>query len=124
MAYPMGSRMMSGDTALHEQLEKELASFVKKEKVVLMNFGYQGIMSAIDCILSRHDVVIYDSNSHACIVDGVRLHSGKRFAFNHNDMDSLEKCLRFATNLCEKSGGGILVISEGVFGMQGDQGKI
>ncbi len=124
MGYPMGSRMMSGDTKWHEHLENELASFVKKDKVVLMNFGYMGIMSAIDCLLSRRDVVIYDANSHACIVDGVRLHSGKRFAFTHNDMVSLEKYLGFATTLCEKSGGGILVISEGVFGMQGDQGKL
>jgi glycine C-acetyltransferase len=124
LAYPMGARMMSGNTDLHLQLEAELAAFVNKEAAVLVNFGYQGIMSAIDSLLGRNDVVVYDSESHACIVDGVRMHPGKRFAFNHNDIESLEKNLERATNLVEKSGGGILVISEGVFGMRGDQGKL
>lgn len=123
-AYPMGSRMMSGNTDLHDQLEDELADFVKKEAAVLVNFGYQGIMSAIDALLSRRDVVVYDSGCHACIVDGVRLHSGKRFVFQHNDMDSLEKQLRAAQPIAEAQGGGILVISEGVFGMEGDQGRL
>ncbi len=124
LAYPMGSRMMSGDTDMHAQLEKELAAFVQKESAVLVNFGYQGIMSAIDAVLGRRDVVVYDSESHACIVDGVRMHLGKRFAFDHNDIESLEKNLKRATKIVEETGGGILVISEGVFGMRGDQGKL
>ena len=124
LAYPMGSRMMSGNTDLHGELEKELAAFVQKEAAVLVNFGYQGIMSAIDCMLGRHDVVIYDSECHACIVDGVRMHLGHRFAYEHNDIESLEKCLKRATSLVEKKPGSILVITEGVFGMRGDQGKL
>ncbi|MDX1476152.1 MAG: pyridoxal phosphate-dependent aminotransferase family protein [Saprospiraceae bacterium] len=124
LAYPMGSRMMSGNTALHETLEQELADFVGKEAGVLVNFGYQGFMSAIDSLLTRRDVVIYDSESHACIVDGVRMHLGKRFAFDHNNMESLEKLLIRASTLVEETKGGILVISEGVFGMKGDQGKL
>lgn len=124
LAYPMGARAMSGATSEHDALELELAEFVSKESAVLVNFGYQGILSAIDALVSRHDVIVYDSESHACIVDGVRLHSGRRFAFEHNNIASLEKNLKRATNLVEKSGGGILVISEGVFGMRGDQGKL
>ena len=124
LAYPMGSRMMSGDTEEHSKLEAELAKFVQKEAAVLVNFGYQGIMSAIDALIDRRDVVVYDSESHACIVDGVRMHLGKRFAFEHNNIGSLEKCLKRATKLTETSGGAILVISEGVFGMRGDQGKL
>jgi glycine C-acetyltransferase len=115
---------MSGNTVYHEQLENELAAFVGKEAGVLVNFGYQGLVSAIDALLGRKDVVVYDSESHACIVDGVRLHMGKRFAFEHNDMASLEKNLERATRIVQKTGGGILVISEGVFGMRGDQGKL
>jgi glycine C-acetyltransferase len=124
IAYPMGSRMMSGNTSLHSELEKELSSFVRKEDTVLLNFGYQGIMSSIDSLLSRRDVVVYDAGCHACIVDGVRMHSGKRFVFQHNDMESLEKQLKTATEVANENGGGILVISEGVFGMRGDQGKL
>jgi len=124
LAYPMGSRMMSGNTQLHDELEKQLAEFEMKEAAVLVNFGYQGIMSAIDCLLSRRDVVVYDSGCHACIVDGVRMHSGKRFVFSHNDVASCEKQLQAATKVVEQTGGGILVISEGVFGMRGDQGKL
>jgi glycine C-acetyltransferase len=124
LAYPMGSRMMSGNSDLHDELEEQLASFVKKEDAVLLNFGYQGIMSAIECMLTRRDVVVYDAESHACIVDGLRMHSGKRFAFKHNDIDSLRKHLISATRIAEESAGGILVISEGVFGMQGDQGLL
>ncbi|MEO0776153.1 MAG: aminotransferase class I/II-fold pyridoxal phosphate-dependent enzyme, partial [Bacteroidota bacterium] len=111
LAYPMGSRMMSGNTDKHYELEAQLAEFVRKESAYLVNFGYQGIMSAVDSLLGRHDVVVYDSECHACIVDGVRMHAGKRFAFQHNDVDSLEKNLQRATALVEKSGGGILVIS-------------
>lgn len=122
LAYPMGSRMMSGNTEQHDLFEKELADFVQKEAAVLVNFGYQGMVSAIDCLTDRHDVIIYDSGSHACIVDGVRLHLGKRFIFKHNDIDSLEKALRRASKIVDKSKGAILVISEGVFGMRGDQG--
>ena len=124
LAYPMGSRMMTGNTDLHGQLEAELAEFVQKEEAVLVNFGYQGIMSAIDCMLSRRDVVVYDSESHACIVDAVRMHLGKRFAYTHNDIEVLDRHLQSATKIVEKTGGGILVISEGVFGMRGDQGKL
>lgn len=124
LAYPMGSRMMSGNSELHDQLEKELADFENKEAAVLVNFGYQGIMSAIDCLLTRRDVVVYDAGCHACIVDGVRMHAGKRFAFQHNDVESLEKHLESAAKITAETGGGILVISEGVFGMRGDQGKL
>lgn len=124
LAYPMGARMMSGETKLHNQLETELAHFVGKESGYLLNYGYQGIMSAIDALLTRHDVVVYDSESHACIVDAVRMHLGKRFAFTHNDIASLDKNLERAKRLTDESGGGILVITEGVFGMRGDQGKL
>lgn len=124
LAYPMGSRMMSGATTQHDELEVELAEFVQKETAVLLNFGYQGIMSAVDSLLGRRDVVVYDSECHACIVDGVRMHSGRRFAFEHNNIESLEKNLKRATETVESTGGGILVISEGVFGMRGDQGKL
>lgn len=123
-AYPMGARMMSGHTDFHEQLEQELADFVDKESAYLLNFGYQGILSAIDALVSKDDIIVYDMDSHACIIDGVRLHMGKRFTFVHNDMDSLEKNLERATKMAEQTGGGILVISEGVFGMRGEQGKL
>ena len=121
-AYPMGARMMSGHTDLHEKLEKELALFVEKESSYLLNFGYQGILSTIDALVGKNDVIVYDSDSHACIVDGVRLHIGKRFTYKHNDIISLEKNLRRASKITEQTGGGILVISEGVFGMRGEQG--
>jgi len=124
LAYPMGARMMSGNTTHHEELEAELAEFVDKEAAILVNFGYQGMLSAIDVLLERHDVVVYDSESHACIIDGVRLHMGKRFAFEHNNIESLEKNLIRAKRIVEATGGGILVISEGVFGMRGDQGRL
>jgi len=121
-AYPMGARMMSGHTDLHEKLENELALFVEKESSYLLNFGYQGILSTIDALVGKNDVIVYDSDSHACIVDGVRLHIGKRFTYKHNDVISLEKNLQRATKIIEQTGGGILVISEGVFGMRGEQG--
>lgn len=125
MAYPMGARMMSGNSNHHEQLERELAEFEQKEDAILMNFGYQGIMSAIDAICGRHDVIVYDAESHACIIDGLRLHPGHRYVFKHNDVADCEKQLQRATALIEKQGtGGILVITEGVFGMAGDQGKL
>ena len=123
-AYPMGARMMSGHTELHEKLEKKLSNFVEKESSYVLNFGYQGILSIIDTLVSKNDVIVYDVDSHACIVDGVRLHLGKRFTFKHNDIDSLRKNLIRAQNFVEKTGGGILVISEGVFGMRGEQGKL
>ncbi|MDG1279374.1 MAG: aminotransferase class I/II-fold pyridoxal phosphate-dependent enzyme [Algoriphagus sp.] len=123
-AYPMGARMMSGQTSLHEQLENELAEFVKKEKAYLLNYGYQGIMSVIDSLLDRKDVVVYDSECHACIIDALRMHMGKRYVFPHNDIESCEKQLERATKLANETGGGILVITEGVFGMTGDQGKL
>ena len=124
MFYPMGARAMSGETDNHLKLEKELAEFVNKESAYLLNFGYQGMVSTIDALVSRHDVIVYDSNSHACIVDGVRLHMGKSFMFRHNDMESFEKNIKRATKVATESGGGILVITEGVFGMTGQQGKL
>ncbi|WP_087940566.1 aminotransferase class I/II-fold pyridoxal phosphate-dependent enzyme [Algoriphagus faecimaris] len=123
-AYPMGARMMSGQTSLHEQLEDELAEFVGKEKAYLLNYGYQGIMSVIDALLDRKDVVVYDSECHACIIDALRMHIGKRYVFPHNDIENCEKQLERATKLAAETGGGILVITEGVFGMTGDQGKL
>ncbi|MDG1780989.1 MAG: aminotransferase class I/II-fold pyridoxal phosphate-dependent enzyme [Flavobacteriales bacterium] len=124
MGYPMGARMMSGQTKFHEQLESDLADFMQKEDSFLLNFGYQGCMSAIEALVDRHDVIVYDSESHACMVDGVRLHNGKRFVFQHNDMESFVKQLNRARALTENTGGGILVVTEGVFGMAGDQGKL
>ena len=124
MAYPMGARMMSGQTTKHEQLERELAAFVGKPDAFLLNYGYQGMVSVIDAICGRNDVVVYDAESHACILDGVRLHMGKRFVYVHNDIDSLRKQLGHATKLAEKQKGGVLVITEGVFGMAGDMGKL
>ncbi len=123
-AYPMGARMMSGQTDFHEQLERELATFVMKEACYLLNFGYQGIMSTIDALVSKNDVIVYDVDAHACIIDGVRLHMGKRFTYRHNDMESIEKNLQRATKIAEETGGGILFITEGVFGMRGQQGKL
>jgi len=123
-AYPMGARMMSGHTSLHEQLQNELAEFVNKEAAYLLNFGYQGIMSTIDALVGKDDIIVYDVDSHACIIDGVRLHMGKRFTYKHNDIESLEKNLERATKMAQQTGGGILVISEGVFGMRGEQGKL
>jgi glycine C-acetyltransferase len=124
LAYPMGARMMSGQTANHEKFEKMAAEFVKKESAYLLNYGYQGMVSIIDALVDRHDVIVYDSESHACIMDGLRLHFGKRFAYQHNDIENCEKQLQRATKLTEESGGGILVITEGVFGMAGDLGKL
>ncbi len=124
MAYPMGARMMSGNSVNHLRLEKELAAFVQKEDVMLLNFGYQGVVSIIDALVDRKDVIVYDAESHACIIDGVRLHMGKRFVYGHNDMESLEKQLQRATKLANETGGGILVITEGVFGMSGNQGNL
>lgn len=124
MAYPMGARMMSGHTKYHEQLEKECAEFVDKEAAYLVNFGYQGMVSAIDALVTKHDVIVYDIDSHACIIDGVRLHLGKRFTFQHNDIASLEKNLQRAKKIIGENNGGVLVISEGVFGMRGEQGKL
>ena len=124
MAAPMGARMMSGQTVYHEQLERELAEFVGKEDAFLLNFGYQGMISIIDCLLTPRDVVVYDAEAHACIIDGLRLHKGKRFVYGHNDMESLRLQLRHATELAETQNGGVLVITEGVFGMKGDLGKL
>jgi glycine C-acetyltransferase len=123
-AYPMGARMMSGHTDLHEQLQQELATFVNKEAAYVLNFGYQGIMSTIDALVGKDDIIVYDVDAHACIIDGVRLHMGKRFTYKHNDIESLEKNLERATKMAEQTGGGILVISEGVFGMRGEQGRL
>lgn len=123
-AYPMGARLMSGHTLLHEKLEKELAEFSNKESAYVLNFGYQGILSTIDSLLGKNDVVVYDMDSHACIVDGVRLHLGKRFTYKHNDISSLEKNLNRASKITAHTGGGVLVISEGVFGMRGEQGRL
>jgi glycine C-acetyltransferase len=124
MGYPMGARMMSGHTSKHEELEEELADFMQKEDAFLLNYGYQGCQSAIEALVDRNDVIVYDSDSHACMVDGVRLHQGKRFVFRHNDMESFQKQLERAENWTSKTGGGILVVTEGVFGMAGDQGNL
>ncbi|MEO8068461.1 MAG: aminotransferase class I/II-fold pyridoxal phosphate-dependent enzyme [Flavobacteriales bacterium] len=124
MAYPMGARMMSGQTKYHEQLEDALSDFMQKEDTFLLNYGYQGCMSAIEALLTRHDVLVYDSECHACMIDGARLHMGKRFVFQHNDMASFDKQLENAAKLTKETGGGILVMTEGVFGMAGDQGKL
>ncbi|WP_205500683.1 aminotransferase class I/II-fold pyridoxal phosphate-dependent enzyme [Rufibacter psychrotolerans] len=124
MALPMGARIMSGNSNNHERLESELAEFVQKEDAFLLNFGYQGVVSIIDALVDRHDVIVYDAESHACIIDGVRLHQGKRFVYQHNDMESLEKQLQRATRLTNETGGAILVITEGVFGMSGNLGKL
>lgn len=124
MAYPMGARMMSGESKNHLHLEQELSQFVGKEDTILLNFGYQGMLSAIDALVDRHDVVVYDAESHACIVDGVRLHQGKRFVYKHNDMASLEKQLQRAEAITKENNGSILVITEGVFGMSGVQGDL
>lgn len=124
LALPMGARMMSGNSDKHEQLEKELSAFVGKEETILCNFGYQAMVSAIDALVDRHDVIVYDAESHACILDGVRLHMGKRYVFKHNDIADCEKQLQRATKLAEETGGAILLITEGVFGMRGDQGKL
>jgi len=121
---PMGARMMSGQTLMHETLEKQLAEFEKKEDAYLLNFGYQGMVSIIDTLVTRHDVIVYDAECHACILDGLRLHFGKRFVYAHNNMQSLDKQLQRAAKLTEESGGGILVVTEGVFGMSGDLGKL
>ncbi|RZJ30486.1 MAG: aminotransferase class I/II-fold pyridoxal phosphate-dependent enzyme [Flavobacterium sp.] len=123
-AYPMGARMMSGQTRYHEQLEKELAEFVMKESAYLLNFGYQGMVSTIDALVTKNDIIVYDVDSHACIIDGVRLHMGKRFTYKHNDVESMEKNLQRATKMAKETGGGILFITEGVFGMRGQQGKL
>lgn len=124
MAYPMGARMMSGQTNYHEQLEKELAAFVNRESAYLLNFGYQGMFSVISSIVDRKDVIVYDSEAHACIIDGMRMHFGKRFVYPHNNIENLEIQLKRAKRLTEISGGGILVITEGVYGMSGDLGKL
>ncbi len=125
LAMPMGARMMSGNSNLHEELEASLAAFEHKEDAILLNYGYQGMVSLIDVLSGRHDVIVYDAESHACIIDGVRLHPGHRFVFKHNDVDDCEKQLQRAAVLIEKqNAGGILVITEGVFGMAGDQGKL
>lgn len=124
LAYPMGARMMSGHTSTHEHFEEMAASFVQKEDAYLLNFGYQGMVSIIDALVDRHDVIVYDSEAHACIMDGLRLHIGKRFVYQHNDIESCEKQLERAQKITEETGGGILVITEGVFGMAGDLGKL
>ncbi|MEQ9437621.1 MAG: aminotransferase class I/II-fold pyridoxal phosphate-dependent enzyme [Cyclobacteriaceae bacterium] len=124
LAYPMGARMMSGNSDLHDELEQKLASFVKKDDAMLLNYGYQGVLSIIDAMVDRKDIIVYDAESHACIVDGVRLHLGKRFVYPHNDIANLEKQLARATRLANESGGGILVITEGVFGMSGNMGSL
>ena len=124
MAYPMGARMMSGNTEQHEILERELAAFVGKPEAMLLNFGYQGVVSLIDCMIDRRDVIVYDAECHACIIDGVRLHPGKRFVYKHNDIEDCEKQLKRAEKIAELNGGGIMVITEGVYGMSGSQGAL
>ncbi|MEI6434072.1 MAG: aminotransferase class I/II-fold pyridoxal phosphate-dependent enzyme [Bacteroidota bacterium] len=124
LAAPMGARMMSGQTKYHERLEQELAAFENKEASYLLNYGYMGMVSIIDSLLDRHDVVVYDSESHACILDGLRMHIGKRFVFTHNDLEKFENQIKHARKVADSTGGGILVITEGVFGMPGDLGNL
>ncbi|MEO5648042.1 MAG: aminotransferase class I/II-fold pyridoxal phosphate-dependent enzyme, partial [Chitinophagaceae bacterium] len=124
MGNPMGARMMSGNSEMHEELERDIATFVNREDSMLLNFGYQGIMSCIDSLVNRRDVIVYDAESHACIVDGVRLHLGYSYTFKHNNIEDCEKQLQRAVKMADKQGGGILLITEGVFGMSGNQGKI
>ncbi|MGI8633953.1 MAG: aminotransferase class I/II-fold pyridoxal phosphate-dependent enzyme, partial [Segetibacter sp.] len=124
MGNPMGSRMMSGNTSKHDELEKIITAFVGREDTMLLNFGYQGIMSCIDALVNRRDAIVYDAQAHACIVDGVRLHMGQRYAYKHNDIADCEKQLQRATEIANKNAGGILLITEGVFGMDGEQGKL
>ena len=124
LASPMGARMMSGNSTLHLEFERQLAEFVSKQDAMLLNYGYQGVVSIIDALVDRKDVIVYDAESHACIIDGVRLHMGKRFVFPHNKMENLEKQLQRATKIADETGGGILVITEGVFGMSGDMGDL
>lgn len=124
LGYPMGARMMTGNTPLHEELEQRLSEFVDKEDTALLNYGYQGMLSIIDSLVDRHDVIVYDSESHACIIDGLRLHIGRSFVYKHNDIADLEKQLARAGRITEANNGGILVITEGVFGMRGDMGKL
>ena len=124
MAYPMGARMMSGNSKHHEELESDLAEFVGKEDAFLLNYGYQGMVSIIDTLVNRNDVIVYDAESHACIIDGLRLHMGKRFVYQHNDIEELRKTIGTSDTLAEQTGGGILLITEGVFGMSGAQGKL
>ncbi len=124
MGNPMGARMMSGNTTMHEELEKVIADFVSREDAMLLNFGYQGVMSCIDALVNRRDVIVYDAESHACLVDGIRLHIGFSYKYKHNDVEDCEKQLQRAVKMAEKNGGGILLITEGVFGMSGNQGKI
>ena len=124
MGNPMGSRMMSGNTVMHEELEKVLADFVSREDAMLLNFGYQGVMSCIDTLVNRHDVIVYDAEAHACLVDGIRMHIGYTYKYKHNDIEDCEKQLQRAVKMADKNGGGILVVTEGVYGMSGNQGKI
>ncbi len=124
LAYPMGARMMSGNSVNHIKLEEELADFIKKESVMLLNYGYQGVVSIIDAVVDRKDVIVYDAESHACIIDGLRLHIGKRFVYPHNNIENLETQLKRAKRITDETGGGILVITEGVFGMSGNQGDL
>ncbi|MEG1935585.1 MAG: pyridoxal phosphate-dependent aminotransferase family protein, partial [Rikenellaceae bacterium] len=127
MAYPMGARMMSGQTVWHEKLERELAAFVHKPDAFLLNFGYQGMVSIIDTLVTSRDVIVYDAEAHACIIDGLLLHKakgGKRYVYPHNNMENCEKQIQRATALAKENGGGVMVITEGVFGMKGDLGKL
>ena len=124
LAYPMGARMMSGNSVYHIELEEKLADFIMKDAVMLLNYGYQGVLSIIDAVVDRKDVIVYDAESHACIIDGVRLHMGKRFVFPHNNIENLEKQLQRAKRITDETGGGILVITEGVFGMSGNMGNL
>lgn len=124
LAYPMGARMMSGNSMLHEEFEEKIADYVQKEDAFLLNFGYQGMLSIIDSIVDRHDVIVYDAEAHACILDGMRLHIGKRFVFKHNDVEDCKKQLERAQAIVKETNGSILLITEGVFGMRGDQGKL
>ena len=124
LAYPMGSRMLTGNSDNHEHFEREAAEFMQKEAAFLLNFGYQGCFSIIQSLTDRRDVIVYDQLSHACIMDGMSASMAKRFVFAHNDMEQLENRLQKAKRITDKTGGGILIVTEGVFGMKGDLGKL
>lgn len=124
LGYPMGSRMLTGNSNLHEKFEDEVSEFMGKEDSYLLNFGYQGMLSIIQSLTDRRDVIVYDQLAHACIIDGMMLSLSKRFVYAHNDMAQLEDRLQKASKITAQTGGGILVITEGVFGMKGDLGRL
>ena len=124
LGYPMGSRMLTGNSDLHEKFEAMTSEFMGKEDTYLLNFGYQGMLSIVQTLTDRRDVIVYDQLAHACIIDGMMLSLARRFVYRHNDMEQFEDRLKKAQKIVEQTGGGILVITEGVFGMKGDLGRL